>query len=266
MLKAFIALLLFVACHITSSVAALLWLNRENLVRGLPMDSSLLTAHPEKGGIALLVGTFITTALLVATKVARKSSVASLLQPPERSCVPACLSVITLAAGLSFILAPLELPDDGNYQTFLLMKENVLNLFLLGMAGPVFEELVFREGILRHLSCRMMPPVAAALASALLFGAVHNNWAQLVPAVILGFLFGLFYIRTGNIRLSCYAHILNNCLALFLMNYPATHEGLAALPTATGIAAGSLCIAASIVLFGIWWKMSVPPPAATSEQ
>ena len=256
MLKAIIALLLFGACHITTSLVALLWLNRENLMNEQHMDNSLILVHPETNGIALLIGAIITIGLLVVTKIARKSAVSSLFQRPKHSYLPAFGAVITLALGFSFVLSPFELPDNGTTAMFNIMKDNPWCLLLLCVVGPLLEEFVFREGILRNLALKTMPPLAAAAISAFIFGIVHGNWAQIIPAMILGFIFGLFFIRTGDIQLSSRAHILNNSLGVALMFFPQIEVWTTSLSQPVGLTIGGVLILAGIVLLSLWWKES----------
>ena len=256
MLKAIIALLLFGACHITTSLAALLWLNRENLMNEQQMDNSLLITHPEANGIALLIGALITIGLLTVTKIARKSAISSLVQRPSQSYLPAFAAIITLALGFSFILSPFELADNGTTELFNIMKDNPWCLLLLCVVGPLLEEFVFRESILRNLAIKTMPPLAAAAVSAFLFGIVHGNWAQIVPAGILGFIFGLFYIRTGNLQLCSGAHILNNSLGILLMFFPQIEATTQSFSLPVSLSIGGVLVLIGLVLLSVWWKKS----------
>ena len=256
MLKAIIALLLFGACHITTSLAALLWLNRENLMNEQHMDNSLILTHPETSGIALLIGAIITIGLLMVTKIARKSAVSSLMKRPDRGFLPAFGAIIALALGFSFLLSPFELADNGTTELFNIMKDNPWCLLLLCVVGPLLEEFVFRESILRNLAIKTMPPLAAAAVSAFLFGIVHGNWAQIIPAMILGFIFGLFYIRTGDIQLSSGAHILNNSMGVLLMFFPQLEEATQSLSLPVSLAIGSVLVLVGLFLIRVWWKES----------
>ena len=223
-----------------------------------PMDTSLALAHPETSGIALLIGAVITIALLVLTRIARKSAVTSLILRPNKSFLPALGGIIFLALGFSFVLSPFELADNGTTALFNIMKDNPWCLLLLCVIGPLFEEFVFREGVLRNLALKTMPPLAAAAVSALIFGAVHGNWAQIIPAAIIGFVFGLFFIRTGNLQLSAAAHILNNSMGVALMFFPEIETWTKGFTLPLCLVIGGLLVLSGMVLLNLWWKHSGP--------
>ena len=265
MLKAIIALFLFIACQITTSLAALLWLNRENLMNEQPLDSSLALSHPEAAGIALLIGAILTIALLVMTQIARKSAVSSLFRRPEKSYLPALGGIVALAIGFSFVLSPFELADNGTTALFNSMKNNGWCLLLLCVVGPLFEEFIFRESILRNLALKTMSPLVAAAVSALIFGIIHGNLAQFVPSMLIGFVFGLFYIRTGNLQLSASGHILNNSMAIVLMFFPEIEEQTKDLSMPVCLIVGGILVLAGIALLRIWWKQSGPSRLGISQ-
>jgi len=80
---------------------------------------------------------------------------------------------------------------------------------------PVAEELFFRAGLFRYLRTRI-PVWLAHLSIALLFGALHVNWATLdglvsfLPLTVLALVFSLAYERTGTIGTTMVAHALFN--------------------------------------------------------
>jgi membrane protease YdiL (CAAX protease family) len=86
-------------------------------------------------------------------------------------------------------------------------------IFLLMVVAPVTEEVMFRGIVLRGLLSRHRPWIAVVLSAAL-FGAVHMNPWQFVPATFLGIAFGWFYLRTGSVPLTMIGHACFNGLAL----------------------------------------------------
>ena len=56
----------------------------------------------------------------------------------------------------------------------------------------------------------------AILITALIFGVIHINPAQVVNAFFLGLLLGWLFYRTGSLWPSICAHILNNSLSVLL--------------------------------------------------
>ena len=85
----------------------------------------------------------------------------------------------------------------------------------LGILAPLAEEMVFRGAILRTLlnyfNGRMYwVPI---IVSALLFGLIHGNMAQLLNAFLIGILLGWMYYRTESIVPGIVLHWVNNTVA-----------------------------------------------------
>ena len=121
--------------------------------------------------------------------------------------------MILLSAGISGLLQPFALDDDGAYKLFEQMSTHWAGFLCIAVVGPIVEELVFREGILRSLLNKGYAPWIALSISSLLFGIIHMNFFQMIPAVFMGFVLGWFYLRTGNLLLPAIAHIANNTFA-----------------------------------------------------
>ena len=82
--------------------------------------------------------------------------------------------------------------------------------------APIYEELLFRAGLYRFIRLKLgrMP---ALLVSGLCFGAMHANWAGLLPLAVLGMLLALVYEATGSIRVAIIAHGLFNLNTIILL-------------------------------------------------
>lgn len=156
-----------------------------------------------------------------------------LLAVPCSTILLAVCATLGLSLGLDSLLHPFHLSDDGSMQMFGEMLQNPLCWLYLCLVGPLTEELVFRLGVTRQLYRLGLPAWGAALVGALLFGVVHGNLFQTVPALVLGFWLGLCYLRTGRLRLSLAAHVANNTLSCILMCTPAAD---AVLPLWAGAA------------------------------
>lgn len=145
----------------------------------------------------------------------------------------------------------LHLPDL-NSDMFDKMKTSVLCLFALVIVGPVCEELVFRAGIMEQLIKKGMNPAVAIVTSAVVFGIVHVNPAQVLGAFLFGLLFGWIFYVSGNILTSIVAHIFNNGLAMALMFFSQNDEKSiieevgGVLPF---IAISAFCFVSMIILF-----------------
>jgi CAAX protease family protein len=90
-----------------------------------------------------------------------------------------------------------------------------VQILLIVVAAPVSEEVCFRGMLFGGLRTRL-PRLAAALISALVFGALHaTTGVSAIPVLtVFGFLLALLYERTGSIVPGILLHMLNNSVAL----------------------------------------------------
>lgn len=130
----------------------------------------------------------------------------------------AICGVLLFALGLSGLLDTVHLSDNGSTALFEGMLHDPWCILLLCLVGPLCEELVFRVGMTRSLYRHSVPGWMAVTISSFAFAIVHGNLAQGIPAFAVGFILGVLYLRTGNLRLCLPAHIANNALAVILMN------------------------------------------------
>lgn len=97
-----------------------------------------------------------------------------------------------------------------------------VNFVSVCVFAPFFEEWLCRGAILRGLlkserrNGRQMNPWTAITISALIFGLIHLNPWQALPAFALGLLFGFVYWKTGSLRLTMLMHFTNNFAALVM--------------------------------------------------
>lgn len=167
----------------------------------------------------------------------------------------ALLAILLMALSTSFLTNPLQLADFGTQKMFEAMRNDPFCLILLCVAGPLAEELVFRDGIQRQLLRWRLSPLWAIIVSALLFAAVHGNPQQAVPAFVLGAVLSMFFQLTGDLRLCLPAHIFNNTLAVVSLAFPAADAWMEQLSSGLSIAIGLVCLAASmIVIFTRLWR------------
>jgi len=110
----------------------------------------------------------------------------------------------------------LDLPNEME-DTFTMMSNSLAGALSIAIAGPIIEEFIFREGILGYMLRNGVNKWGAITASALVFGIIHMNPAQIPFAAGMGFILGIIYYKTGNIVIPCILHILNNSLATVLM-------------------------------------------------
>lgn len=92
-----------------------------------------------------------------------------------------------------------------------------LAFLVIAVIAGIGEELVFRGLIMRKLLLGTGNPHIAIWVSAFIFAVIHFQFYGILPRMMLGVLFGYFYLWTGNIRVPIFAHIFNNGLAVTIM-------------------------------------------------
>lgn len=100
----------------------------------------------------------------------------------------------------------------------------ILLFFIIGVIGPVIEELVFRKSVFQVFK----NDVICILISSVGFGMIHmlgqldlkplDFFAVLLPYVSSGLVFSCLYVKNNrNIIVPIACHIFNNCLSLILI-------------------------------------------------
>ena len=136
----------------------------------------------------------------------------------RRAACAGVLSFVSGMVGVSLLTELLQLPDatEGMFEG---LSETWIGVLAVGICGPVAEELVFRGGVVGGFLRGGMRPWVAVGVGALVFGAVHFNWAQLPAGVCAGALLGIIYVRTRSLVIPCICHVLNNLSSLALMHF-----------------------------------------------
>lgn len=225
MRRAFFAFLIFLLYQVMGSGIVLLCANWDKLT-GSAGETVTMPSGREMG-LSMLIAVVPCIVLLYAAGFVRRRPY---IDKNWKTFSAAALLLaglfLIVSLGTSLVLSPLNLPDGGQTTVFEGMATDPVCLLLLVVVGPVFEELVFREGIVRSLFAKGWSNVAASAVAALLFAVVHGNLAQGVPAFVLGLVLGLVYVASGDVRVTAVMHIANNALAVLFMLYPGIEEFL----------------------------------------
>ncbi len=129
--------------------------------------------------------------------------------------------ILIREAVLFDILSKFEGPiSDADIDYFInnasVMEANIFWVILYFQSiiqAPIFEELFFRGIILRGLLNKYENSQKKAIIySAIAFGIVHLNIPQGINAFIGGLIIGLIYYYTKSMKLSIFAHIVNNLI------------------------------------------------------
>lgn len=179
--------------------------------------TAFISLNPGKMGMSLILSGCVTSFLVCKMGMARW---------PQAFCWNGLkwqYALLGIGASLTAIFASnmlsemLELPDLMQSQ-FEGMAKNLWGILALAIVGPVVEEIVFREGIQGFLTRKGTAPWHAMLSSALLFGVIHMNPAQIPFAFLIGLCLSIIYHKTQSIALTSFIHILNNASAVAQMN------------------------------------------------
>lgn len=103
----------------------------------------------------------------------------------------------------------LNMPDIGTL---------LINLLLIAVIPAIAEEFFFR-GVMQRLLLQMLhrAPWVAIIITAVIFSAIHMEWLDFIPRVILGFLLGTLYYLSGNLWLPIIGHFLNNGMQVVMV-------------------------------------------------
>lgn len=100
--------------------------------------------------------------------------------------------------------SPLDNPVDD-----ILAQSNIwLSLIVVGIIGPIVEELMFRKLIIDRLA--RYGEAISILFSSLVFGLLHGNLSQFFYAFLVGIILSYVYVKTGKIVYSSIIHCFIN--------------------------------------------------------
>ena len=175
-----------------------------------------LTKQITQDTITLLIGyaiVFTLATLYGWRRVTRQNSEQKLITIGKTSLAIFIFSFFTTIA-LLLVLDPIVnlIPmPDWLYDAFAqLMGEKSLSTFvMLCIAAPILEELIFR-GIILQGFLKNYSPQKAIIWASILFGLVHLNPWQFIPAVVLGLFIGWVYWKTGSLLPCIFIHFVAN--------------------------------------------------------
>ncbi len=153
-----------------------------------------------------------------------------------------CLSLLTswFLAWLEKFGYKLRVPNLPNMDGFGFVGA----LFCIALLPAIFEELLFREMLLKGMGC--FGTVGAALFCGGLFALFHQNPAQTVYQFCCGVGFALLAIRARSILPTVVSHFINNALIITLEKYRLTEFSL---PVTLAV----LCVSAVCLALAVWY-------------
>ena len=146
-----------------------------------------------------------------------------------RSGLSMALIVSVMALAAAFVIEPVSMLLPEMSEATKLAMEQMLKgpvwivLLSVSVFAPFFEEWLCRGIILRGLLKKMKPGWAIVI-SALVFGLIHMNLWQAIPAFITGTILGYVYYKTGSLKLTMLMHCVNNTLSVILSRIPGLED------------------------------------------
>jgi len=112
-------------------------------------------------------------------------------------------------------------------KAFLVMNgigDLVINLIIIAIIPAIGEELLFRGILQRQINLWSKNGHLAVWLAAFIFSAIHLQFYGFLPRLILGALFGYFYLWSNNLWVPIIAHFINNASAVMISYYMGTPE------------------------------------------
>ena len=134
------------------------------------------------------------------------------------------------------------------------VKFSLMNIFLIVIMAPIFEEMIFRFGVIGSFGKnfgRESGIVFTVIISGIFFSAIHlYNIQGFVDVLIGGILFAVVYIYTENILYTMILHLIHNAMC-FLPFFKYTYiRGFAFASTPHLIACGVLAAIGLVFFIG----------------
>ena len=154
------------------------------------------------------------------------------------------LAVIHLAAWLNAVLMePVGVSSDTVETMVREAQSNeglVLQFLVMAVVPPFVEELLFRGVVLGNL----LPfgKLQAVLASAVLFGLMHQSVEQLLYATVGGLVLGYIYVATRSIWPCILLHLINNGTSVLQAAFYARLSTDTATALSTAVQSGIYCM------------------------
>jgi hypothetical protein len=112
-------------------------------------------------------------------------------------------------------------------KAFLVMNgigDLIINLIIIAIIPAIGEELLFRGVLQRQINLWSKNGHLAVWLAAFIFSAIHLQFYGFLPRLVLGALFGYFYLWSNNLWVPIIAHFINNASAVMISYYMGSPE------------------------------------------
>lgn len=186
---------------------------------------------------------------------------------PWRRSVIAILGCIIGTISLNLLSEIIALPNVMEEQ-MLAMCQEPWGIAAIALGAPLGEEIVFRWGIMGHMLRRNSSVSVSIMVSAVLFGLLHVNPAQVFFAMAMGVMLGILYWKSGNIAWPILMHVLNNfvaCLQVWIMGEEAKEFSMVDFIGGNTVAWCTVAVLTALCTGILWWY-SIGGKKQTEEQ
>ena len=134
-----------------------------------------------------------------------------------------------MAVAGAFVIEPISMLLPEMSESMKAAMEMMLNgpvwivLISVSVFAPFFEEWLCRGILLRGLLTKVKPAWAIVISAAV-FGLIHGNLWQAIPAFIIGLILGYVYYKTGSLKLTMLMHCVNNTLSVIVSRIPGLED------------------------------------------
>ena len=227
MKKSIISFLLFIVMQLVGTGLAILFVVMPKLsqLESLSVENIQALYIDEMTNIViwgLILSDVMTFLILWALKYVKPAELVK--KVPGKILLISIPMVYCVMMVLNILNATMQLPDIMAEQ-FKSMTDSIWGFLAIAILGPVLEEVIFRRVMIDEFTKSTKRTWLAILISALLFGLVHMNPAQIPFAFAGGIFFGWMYVQTGSMLPSIVGHIVNNSFAFLDMKYEWTGSG-----------------------------------------
>jgi membrane protease YdiL (CAAX protease family) len=137
--------------------------------------------------------------------------------------------------------------------------EFIQNVIVMAAIPALCEEWLFRGVIQKKLVDAMPRPWLGILLGAIVFSAIHFQFAGFIPRLFLGVMLGYLYFFSGNIWISIWGHFVFNGIQVLskylnIQNEEVTADGFIPNPDLIWVILSSLL---TIVIFFYFNKLKV---------
>jgi len=137
--------------------------------------------------------------------------------------------VVTVGSFINVIISVIAAAVSGQLSDFSVSDTSALSIapqnnplwleiliyLYICLLGPIMEELIFRGVLLEGL--RKYGNKFGIIMSAVLFGLMHQNFSQCLPAVCMGLVWAYIAVKYNSLVPSMALHIINNSMSAVLM-------------------------------------------------